>query len=204
MQPLLVIDKPTKATEQVFQEFSGSDVTLIETDFADQGRARNQAIEMALGAYTAFLDADDIWTSDWLSAAHAFLKGKSDNVIAHPNYNYFFETQKTIFVKMDQEDPEFCLDTLRFANYWDALCFCPTQIYREHPFCSRDVKQGWAYEDWYWSCETVASGKIHKIVPDTVLFKRRQSTSQHIKAVANKTLLRRHPLSFYGAAPYNT
>ncbi|WP_368188442.1 glycosyltransferase family A protein [Aestuariibius sp. HNIBRBA575] len=202
----LCLDRPDALTTKVFQSYRFDAPEIAMFEFADQGKVRNAAIgtegQGANGTYAAFLDADDLWSEDWLVQALDFLKDKPDTHIAHPAYNYFFEKQATIFKHVDQEDPEFRLDLLRVANYWDALCVCPTAIYRAHPFCDRDIAGGYAYEDWVWNCETVAGGMIHKVVPDSVLFKRRQESSQTMKASANKSLGRRHPLLNYRFAGY--
>lgn len=199
---ILCLDRPDALTAKIFESYKGDAVAFDEYDVADQGKVRNGAVAKAKGKYCAFLDADDLWTEDWLVQALDFLKDKPDTHIAHPEFNYFFEKQATIFTHVDQESPEFRLDLLRVTNYWDALCVCPTAIYRELPFCDRDIAAGYAYEDWFWNCETVAAGKIHKVVPGTVLFKRRQESSQTMKASANKSLTRRHPLMDYDHPMY--
>jgi hypothetical protein len=202
VEALLCLDRPDALTEKLFDTYRQDAVALDLFDVADQGKVRNSAVTKARGTYCAFLDADDLWSQNWLVEALTFLKDKPDTHIAHPQYNYFFEKQATIFTHVDQESPDFRLDLLRVANYWDALCVCPTDIYREIPFCDRDIAGGYAYEDWFWNCETVAAGYIHKVVPDTVLFKRRQESSQTVKAASNKSLTRRHPLMDFAHPMY--
>ena len=202
VQPLLFLDRPDSLTEKIFEEYRLDALQVHQMDAGDQGKVRNAAVALAQGRYTAFLDADDLWSRDWLVQALEFLSDKPEGVIAHPAYNYFFEGQATIFCQIDQEAPEFSMDMLRAGNYWDALCVCPTQIYRDHPFCDRDIAGGWAFEDWHWNCETIASGCLHKIVPDSVLFKRRQASSQTVKASGNRSMIRPSPLSRYDSSVY--
>ncbi|MEY8120388.1 glycosyltransferase family A protein [Falsihalocynthiibacter sp. BN13B15] len=204
VEPLLCLDRPDTRTEQLFHSYKQDAVAVDVYDVADQGKVRNGAVAKANGKYCAFLDADDLWSENWLVEALTFLKNSPKTHIAHPEYNYFFESQATIFTHVDQESPDFRLEVLRVANYWDALCVCPTKIYREIPFCDRDMTGGYAFEDWHWNCETVAAGYIHKVVPKTVLFKRRQESSQTVKAAANKSLTRRHPLLDYGHSMYSS
>ncbi len=202
VQPLYFLDRPDDLTQQLFEKHAEGHGSVHVVDFGDQGKVRNAAVELAEGRYTAFLDGDDLWSSDWLVQALDFLADKPDTHIAHPAYNYFFEKQATIFCHVDQESDDFRPDLMRVGNYWDALCVCPTEIYREFPFYDRDLAGGWAYEDWYWNCQTVAGGKIHKVVPDSVLFKRRQKQSQTIRASVNKSLIKASPLSRYDCAFY--
>lgn len=203
VEALLCLDRPDTLTEKLFNNYKNDAAAVDTYDVADQGKVRNAAVEKARGTYCAFLDADDLWSENWLVEALIFLANKPDTHIAHPECNYFFEQQASIFVHVDQESQEFRLDLLRIANYWDALCVCPTKIYRNLPFCDRDIAGGYAYEDWLWNCETVAAGYIHKVVPGTVLFKRRQKNSQTIKAAGNKSLTRCHPLMSYAHPMYS-
>lgn len=202
VQKLFYLDRPDEITRAVFEHFVSPEDELRVVDFGDQGRTRNAAIDRAEGRYTAFLDGDDLWSADWLVQALAFLQDAPETHIAHPAFNYFFEGQATIYQHIDQEDPAFRLALLRVANYWDALCVCPTAIHREIPFGARDIANGWAFEDWFWNCETIVAGKIHKIVPDTVLFKRRRKSSQTIAASQNRSMIRMNALLRYDGAPY--
>lgn len=204
IETIFCLDRPDDLTHRIFEEWCGADGLLQIYDFGDQGKVRNEAVTKAKGHYTAFLDADDLWTEDWLVRALVFLADLPDTHIAHPAYNYFFEKQATIFCHVDQESPEFRMDLLRAANYWDALCVCPTVIYREHPFSDRDIANGWAYEDWLWNADTVQSGKIHKVVPDTVIFKRRQKASQTIRAGENKSMIHVNAFSRYDNPMFST
>lgn len=203
VEAIFCLDRPDALTTKIFTHYLGDAGEIREFDFGDQGKVRNAAAAEAKGHYTSFLDADDLWSADWLVQGLEFLKDKPDTHIAHPAFNYFFEKQATIFTHVDQESPEFRLDLLRVANYWDALCVCPTQIYREIPFCDRDIAGGYAYEDWLWNCNTVEAGKIHKVVPGSVLFKRRQKASQTIRASENKSMVHNHPLCDYDHPLYD-
>ena len=202
IQMIFVLDRANEATRAAFKDFAHL-AEIIETDLGDQGKARNAAVERATGNRVAFLDGDDLWSEGWLVEAYRFLDNLGPKVVAHPEFNYFFEGQATIFRHIDQDDPAFSLDLLRLANFWDALAMADRQAYVDFPFYDRDIPNGWAYEDWYWNCETVAAGYRHKIVPDTVLFKRRRKNSQTIKASTNKSRIPRVEFADYGHEIYS-
>ncbi len=203
VQEIYVLDRADDVTRSVIGAAAtqaGADALLLETELGDQGAARNHAIGHARGARTAFQDGDDLWTSDWLARAWAFLDQAGPDVVAHPAFNYFFEGQATLFRHADQDGPEFRPDGLRLFNYWDALAMCDTELYRRFPFPARDIVNGWAYEDWAWNCLTVDAGIRHKVVPDTVLFKRRRAGSQTMTASGSRARMRRNPMMSYGHA----
>ena len=202
VEALYYLDNPDDLTREMFKRYARSSSQIVELSLADQGLVRNAAVDRAGGRLTAFLDGDDLWARTWLSTAVAFLRAQPGRVIAHPQYNYFFESTATIFCHQDEEEASFDLDLLRVVNYWDALCVCETQLYRDFPFSKRAMDDGWAYEDWFWNCETVAAGVRHKIVPNTILFKRRQKLSQTIRASTNKSRIRVNPLSSYSFPLY--
>lgn len=187
---LVLLDNPDDSTRLVFADAASSGIRLTELDFRDQGKVRNHAVTLANGRFIAFLDGDDLWSENWLVAAYKACRAPVDGagVIAHPETDWFFEGSSNVFFHADQEDPSFRPEMLRFANYWDALCMAPRSAYVDHPFDDRDVEGGLAYEDWHWNCETLDAGYVHRVVPDTIHFKRRRKESQTIKASSQKCL----------------
>jgi len=162
---------------------------LVETDFADQGAVRNLAAEISSGEFLAFIDGDDLWSENWLIEGVRYLQHAPKNVIAHPEFCRFFSGVQSVFVNIDQEDPAFRMDFLRHANYWDAMCMARRSTHLEHPYCTRRIRDGFAFEDWHWNCETIAGGHIHKVVADTMHLKRRRATSQTTQASGNRSLM---------------
>lgn len=205
VEPLMCLDRPDPLTESLFRDLSPTGARVISMDHGDQGKVRNDAVIEASGDHVAFLDGDDLWQASWLVRAARYLdEAGTGDIIAHPEYNYFFEGQATIFRQIDQDAPEFDIDLLRVRNYWDALCMAPRALYLAYPFAHRDIPNGWALEDWQWNEDTIAAGLRHKIVPDTVLFKRRQKESQHSRASQGKAMHRRNGMSSYSAPIYAT
>ena len=205
VQTVLVLDRPDDLTRRLFQAHADahSGTLQVEVDAGDQGIARNEAIGRSDGRRIAMLDADDLFQQSWLVRASRFLDEIGDaRVVAHPEFNYFFEGQATIFRQIDQDSPDFDIDHIRLHNYWDALAMCDRKVHEDHPYAKRDIQNGWAFEDWHFNVLTLGDGIRHKVVPDTVIFKRRQKDSQTLRATGNRSRFRRTPMASYSHPIY--
>lgn len=196
VEKLIVLDRANDATRAMLPQSGKSDFIIREVDYGDQGAARNLAVEVCSGEYIAFLDGDDLWSYNWLTKAHQVCLTDS-SMIAHPEFNWFFDNSNRILIKADQDGCAYDEEFLRFGNFWDAMCMAPREAYTRYPFCARAVSSGYAYEDWYWNCETVEAGYRHRVVPDTVHFKRRRQMSQTLEAASNNVSVRPNALSRY-------
>lgn len=185
---IAVLDRPDAATKDVFASLPET-WSVFETDFGDQGKARNEAVKRASGAFVAFLDADDLWSFNWLERGFAICN-EDPRIIAHPQFNYFFGANNNVLIMRDQTDPAFDPKFLRYANYWDALSMARRETYLEFPFCDREIARGFAFEDWHWNCVTLEGGYVHRVVPRTVHFKRRRVESQTLIASRSGALVR--------------
>lgn len=175
---VLVLDRADAATRDLVHA-NAAGAQVIVTDFGDQSLARNAGIAACQGDWVALLDGDDLWAEDWLSAAYTFAQGLPDRgkTILHPEYNLIFGQEHRLLRQPDQSDPRFDPLSLQIGNAWDALCFAPRAAYLHHPFLPRDLKIGWGYEDWQWNLQTMAAGFTHRILPDSIVFKRRRQDS---------------------------
>ncbi len=197
VQKMVFLDNPDEATKIVFDDADRQGFVVREVSYSDQGLVRNQAVSEAEGEYIAFLDGDDLWSENWLLKAFQFCQQNGDKVIAHPEFNWFFEGNNNLYVKVDQLSPEYDPVFLRFANYWDALCLASKEVFSRFPYCKRRVKEGFAYEDWHWNKKTLEAGYVHRVIPNTIHFKRRRSASQTIDASKNMCLVDKTELNIY-------
>lgn len=81
VEVILCVDKPDKLTievAEILKERSHFPIRLFKLDFGDLSDSRNHAVKVAFHQWIAFLDADDLWSINWLEQAYLFLQ-TSDN-----------------------------------------------------------------------------------------------------------------------------
>lgn len=196
VEKLVVLDEPDEATREMLAEVDTQGARLLEVSYGDQAPVRNHAVRESRGRFIAFLDGDDLWTENWLVAAHA-LCAAEPRTIVHPYADWVFGESRFLSLPPDQTNPQFDPATLRVTNAWDALCLAPREAYLDHPFQARDLAHGYAFEDWLWNLETVQAGYVHRVVPDTIHFKRSRPGSQFRLASTNQSMTHPAPLQDY-------
>jgi glycosyltransferase involved in cell wall biosynthesis len=182
VEPIVVLDRPDTLTRTMFADADRWGAKVVLTDFGDPGLARNHGISLASGRYATFLDADDLWSFNWLVAAHRFCTEMGRPVIAHSQLSIMFGRERLFWLHVDSDHPDFELDYLQIGNYWEALSFAPREIYAEFPFHKNELASGYGHEDWHWNCTTLLKGFPHKPVPDTVHMIRRRHGTQSARA----------------------
>lgn len=167
-------------TEAVLFHVFGGNARFLKTNEGDPGQARNRGIDAAVGAFSAFLDGDDLWSENWLVSAYNRAQIRPD-AVHHPACLLRFGNTRHLFWHPDSESKFFDASYLDWMNYWDALSFARTEIYRRFPFKKNDLTLAFGHEDWHWNAWTLSEGMAHKPVADTIHFKRGRSGSQMSK-----------------------
>lgn len=200
IEGIVMLDRPN-ATTRAQAATTPAEVRVIECDVGDPGLARNAGAEAAAGDYVAYLDGDDLWSSNWLRDAHAFCSAQAEPIIAHSQIDIIFGDESLLWMHVDSTSEDFNYDHLRFNNYWNAMAFVPRDIMRRFPFAPTDFARGFGHEDWHWNALTYAAGIHHRPVPGTVHFKRRRAGTQFAQAYAANALPWVTPLAAYDWAP---
>ena len=178
IEPVIVLDRPDELTRAIFEEHGVLGARLVTTDYGDPALARMRGVAEGNGELVTFLDADDLWSFNWLTAACAFVCREGAKTIGHSELNIIFGGEKLIWLHADSTWPEFDFEYLRISNYWDALCVAARNVFESYPIHKNDLMAGHAHEDWHWNCLTYSAGYRHRPVPDTVHMKRRRAGSQ--------------------------
>lgn len=183
LEVLVVQDNCDQLTESMLPSDSvaetfGVAAKVYRTRYGDPGLSRNHGVRESKGRFVTFLDGDDLWGSNWLSACRKFHSTLDKRAVLHSDINIVFGKSRLIWVHPSSLDRDLTFKELLLFNYWDAMAFGERKMYIEHPYVPNDLMRGYGHEDWHWACETIGAGIHHIPVPDTVHFKRSRSHSQ--------------------------
>lgn len=196
VQPVITFDKATEATRAYLGQGRFDHWERWEMHEGDLGRVRNALLPRTEGRFIAFLDADDLFSENWLADGVAVLDEAEQagrRLIAHPELNVLFDGANSVLVNIDQDSPLFTPYYTYFRNYHDSLCLTPRQAHLDIPYVSRDIPNGLSFQDWQFSIETMAAGWEHVVVPDTIIFKRRRDFSLVVESSNRKSIVRKLP-----------
>lgn len=191
VERLLSLDNPSDACRAYVDQDAFRAWTRVDLDYRDQGRSRNHLLDMATGRWIAIADGDDMYSENWLAEAVAILRQPgNDRIIVHPELNWVFDAGQYVYTNPASDSVLYSEQVMTTSNYYDALCVAPRAAWDETRYANRDVKNGFAYEDYQWAVECTAKGWGHKIAQDTVIFKRRRDSSQTHEARRHKVMIR--------------
>lgn len=170
VEVIVVLDNADTDTVEQFQLHGSSGWRVEHTSYSDLGRARNHGVQRAQGRFVAFLDADDLFGSNWLTAAHHAAVQEPRLAVWHPEMNVYFGQHERIFVHADMDDSHWDDSSIISSNHWTALAFAPAELCRRMPYPETALSSQIGYEDWGWNEATIGMGVVHKRVFDTVHF----------------------------------
>lgn len=180
VERLVAYDRPTADCRSYFEQTKLKHWRKCEFDFGDPFMTRNAAVDVASGKWISFLDADDLFSANWLSEGCRVLADaevNAEKVIVHPELNCIFEKESAFYAPTPQDDEFFLPHYFYFMNYYDMMCLSPREACQNVRYDHRDLKKGFGYQDWQWNLETIDAGWRHAKASDTIIFKRRRENS---------------------------
>lgn len=188
---IVVLDSADPDTVEQFVIHGDPRWRLEHTAFSDLGKARNHGVQQARGRFTAFLDADDLFSPNWLAAAYEAAAAAPQMNAWHPELNVYFGRDERIFYHVDMDDEGWIASDIIASNCWTALVFAPTELLLQVPYPHSDLRNQIGYEDWGWNEATISMGVRHKLVPGTAHFIR---VKRHGSLLAQTNALRSMPM----------
>lgn len=192
VERLIGLDAASERCRAFFTQPAMSRWFSVALDERDLGLARNALAKLANGRWLAFLDADDLFSENWLVEGARMLaraEAGGEKVILHPEVNVFFDGMNSALGNIAGDS---ALSTPYYwyvANYYDSLAIAPQEAFSEAPYVGRDRERGFGYEDWRWNLDTIAAGWQHAVVKDTIIFKRRRDMSLVFELAQKRSLL---------------
>jgi glycosyltransferase involved in cell wall biosynthesis len=196
VQTIIALDRATPATAAYFNQPRYDHWERLILDEGDLGATRNAVIKQAEGDFIACLDADDIFSDNWLSDGMDVVTAGAEGfkgVIASPELEVLFDRNLASTRNLEQDSPLFTPYYLYLRGYYDSLCIAPRQAHLDVPYSRRDIPNGLAYQDFQFAIETMARGWKHVIVKDTAIFKRRRDSSLVVESSARRAIVRSLP-----------
>jgi glycosyltransferase involved in cell wall biosynthesis len=196
VQTIIALDQATDATREYFHQDDFDHWERWEMSEGDLGRVRNALVPRTDGRYIAYLDADDLFSENWLVQGLDTLEAareRGEGAIAHPEVILTFDGTVGLHQNVDQRSPLFTPYFLYMRNVYDSLCLTPREAHLAVPYMHRDIARGLSWQDWQFAIETMSRGWEHVVVPDTVIFKRRRDFSLMVESAGRRSLVRSLP-----------
>jgi hypothetical protein len=193
VQTIVALDNATVETTAYFHQSRFDHWDRWTMTEGDLGRVRNAIVPQTDGRYIAFLDADDLFSENWLADGVATLDATDEPAIAHPELNVIFDGAKSMLQNVDSASALFAPQFLYLHNCYDSLCLSPREAHLAVPYVHRDIPNGLSYQDWQYAIETLSRGWRHLVVPDTIIFKRRRDFSLVVESNTRRSIVRSLP-----------
>ncbi|MGF9763599.1 glycosyltransferase [Microvirga sp. 0TCS3.31] len=172
---LIGADEDTGAVLSSFDLGAYHGVQIIEVDNGSLGLSRNDGIERARGAYIFTADADDLVSYNYFCDIYQAVERQGPEALYFPEYVVGFGIQSFIC----RYEPLINVTPMMFLQqnpYTSQLC-AHRDVFRRIPFRDVRLSPGYAFEDWHFNAEAVASGLDIRIVEDVTLFYRQKPRS---------------------------
>lgn len=188
-------DAETRAFVLGHPDLDGSE-QVVEVSVGDLALARNAGVVTASAAYICTLDGDDLISGRYFIAHMQEALRQQGRYILHPEMVLSFGMYSAFNWQVDQAGQYFDRNSLLSVNPWISAAFAHRSVFEEIPYVACYPRTtGFGYEDWYWNCETISKGVMHRLAWGSVYFYRRKwRGSLNEASHALKTLIPRTTL----------
>lgn len=206
---VVVLDRIDSFTRDIVLQhpaLDGSEV-IVETDVGDPSLSRNAGIARSSGELVAIIDGDDLISRGYFVEHLKQAVALGPRHIVHPEIVVSFGMYNAFNWQLDQSSAYFDEGVLLTTNPWVSAVFAYREVFETVPYVACHPRQtGFGYEDWYWNCETIARGYVHRLAWGTAYFYRRKwsgslnEAAHGVRAVMPKSALFDHRTTVPGDA----
>lgn len=206
---VIVLDSADVETHGFVRNFPGLDGSekVIEVSVGDLALARNAGVAVATAPYICTLDGDDLISSRYFIAHMQEALRQEGRFILHPEIVLSFGMYSAFNWQVDQAGEYFDRNSLLSINPWISAAFAHRSVFEEVPYVACYPRTtGFGYEDWYWNCESISRGIVHRLAWGSIYFYRRKwrgslnEASHALKTLIPRTSLFDLQASSQGAA----
>lgn len=151
-QIVIVLDKADQRTIEVGQEIIQSERARVVThDFGDLSMSRNAAINEARSAFILFLDADDVWSENFLLKGVESLQASNSRIVLPEELRFLGKNLFGSFLvkrKLRIFSPPKRFRKLLTRNWLPATFLAYRDVFEKFPFIPNDYEHKWGFEDW--------------------------------------------------------
>lgn len=191
---VIAIDSGNKATIEYFKNYNKLPIKILQNEFRDVSKSRNNAIDHASGRFTSLIDADDLMSSNWLIDSLNFLDSNTyGDFVAHSEYTVEFGAFNSIVQKYGTTTKGEDIFLSVFSGRWNSVFVAPTSLLQKNPFPLNTP--GYGFEDWHVMNSLINAGVKNSLIPQTVIFvRRKEAGSLWDEHRQNNALLKAHPI----------
>lgn len=193
---VISIDRGNKATMDYFDTYKAShdSISVYQWDFGDLSQSRNAIIKKARGRFVSLIDADDLMSGNWLSAAMDHLLAKPYGThIAHTAMTLEFGDARSIVQKYGHTNHDQDALLSVWSARWNSVIIAPRTIFEKYQY--EPNSPGFGYEDWHMSMNFLMDDIKNITIPETAIFVRRKVTgSEWQRQKSSRSVLHAHPV----------
>ncbi|WP_336760775.1 glycosyltransferase [Asaia sp. VD9] len=193
---IIVADNIDNISEKIIKEYtfvSFEKISYLQVDLRSLGLSRNAGVKEACGKYIATADADDLVSSNYLTALYNKISTNSESSIVFPEYYQAFGDRHYVY-KMFPSQKTGIRRLFSEHTYVSRLMVSRSALLEE-PYHDCSSHQVYAYEDYDLNLRAAARGFEFIIAEDTIVFYRQHQKS--IMALLSKSARLSPPISHF-------
>ncbi|MDO4907109.1 glycosyltransferase family A protein [Neisseria sp.] len=173
----------SQTVKNYLSRYGSSKDQVIESSNGSLSASRNIGIDHTRTEYVGFLDGDDFFSSNWVSAALRQSIQSGSPILCMPGHVLSFG--RHIGIQAILPSRKIPQAQMMNSHYWVSSVFSQTDIFKQFPYNEKIGRQTkFAFEDWDFNLRCIAAGIEIVPVLQTYLFYRRRDNSmlqEHIQ-----------------------